>query len=188
VVSSLFIVGGARSGKSRFAVERVPTRQRIVFVATAEARDEEMAKRIARHRAERPSHWTTVEEPLDLVRRLRALEGTCDGIVVDCLTLWVSNRLLRGDGDDAILDEAAALADLIVNRRSSLTLVSNEVGEGVHPETASGLRFRDLLGSVNQRVAAACDTVVLMVAGVPLTVKTPSPTPRANDDAALQAP
>ena len=90
---------------------------------------------------------------------------------MDCLTLWVSNRLLRGDGDDAILDEAAALADLIVSRRSSLTLVSNEVGEGVHPETASGLRFRDLLGSVNQRVAAACDTVVLMVAGVPLTVK-----------------
>jgi adenosylcobinamide kinase/adenosylcobinamide-phosphate guanylyltransferase len=188
VVSSLFIVGGARSGKSRFAVERVPTRQRIVFVATAEARDEDMAKRIARHRAERPSHWATVEEPLDLVPRLEKLEGTCDGIIIDCLTLWVANRLLRGDRDDAILDEADALGRLIVRRRSSFTVVSNEVGEGVHPETATSLRFRDLLGSVNQRVAASCDTVVLMVAGVPLTVKAPSATPPANDDTTIQAP
>jgi len=188
VTSSLLVVGGARSGKSRFAVDGTRHHGRIVFVATAEARDEDMAKRIARHRAERPDHWTTVEEPCDLVRRLRALEGTCDGIIVDCLTLWVSNRLLRGDEDEPILDEAEALAELIGRRRASLTLVSNEVGEGVHPETASGLRFRDLLGRVNQRVAAACDTVVLMVAGIPLTVKSPSATPRASDDAALQAP
>ncbi len=171
---SLLIVGGARSGKSRFAVERLPPDARIVFVATAEARDEDMAKRIARHRAERPPRWSTVEEPFDLVSRLRGLEGACDGILVDCLTLWVSNLLLRGDRDDAILEEAEALAGLISRRRSRLALVSNEVGEGVHPETATGLRFRDLLGSVNQRVAAACDTVVLMVAGVPLTVKAPS--------------
>ena len=171
---SLLIVGGARSGKSRFAVERLSPDARIVFVATAEARDEDMAKRIARHRAERPPGWSTVEEPFDLVSCLRRLEGVCDGILVDCLTLWVSNILLRGDCDDAILEEAEALAGLIGRRRSSVTLVSNEVGEGVHPETATGLRFRDLLGSVNQRVAAACDTVVLMVAGVPLTVKGPS--------------
>jgi len=176
VVSSLFIVGGARSGKSRFAVDRIPSRERIVFVATAEARDQDMAARIARHRAERPSHWATVEEPLDLVPRLEKLEGTCDGIVVDCLTLWVANRLLRGEPDDAILGESDALARLIGRRRSSFTVVSNEVGAGVHPETATGMRFRDLLGGVNQRVAAACDTVVLMVAGVPLTVKTPSAT------------
>ena len=176
MVSSLFIVGGARSGKSRFAVDRIPSRERIVFVATAEARDQDMATRIARHRAERPSHWATVEEPLDLVPRLEKLKGTCDGIVVDCLTLWVANRLLRGDPDDAILGESDALARLIGRRRSSFTVVSNEVGAGVHPETATGMRFRDLLGGVNQRVAAACDTVVLMVAGVPLTVKTPSAT------------
>ena len=176
MVSSLFIVGGARSGKSRFAVDRIPSRERIVFVATAEARDQDMAARIARQRAERPSHWATVEEPLDLVPRLEKLEGTCDGIVVDCLTLWVANRLLRGDPDDAILGESDALARLIGRRRSSFTVVSNEVGAGVHPETATGMRFRDLLGGVNQRVAAACDTVVLMVAGVPLTVKTPSAT------------
>ena len=174
MVASLFILGGARSGKSRFAVERIPHHERIVFVATAEARDEDMAKRIARHRAERPSLWSTVEEPFDLVVRLRELEGACDGILVDCLTLWVSNLLLRGDRDDAILEQAEALAGLIGRRRAGLTLVSNEVGEGVHPETAMGLRFRDLLGSVNQRIAAACDTVVLMVAGIPLTVKAPA--------------
>ena len=170
---SLFIVGGARSGKSRFAIERFSPDDRVVFVATAEARDEEMAKRIARHRAERPSRWSTLEEPIELVSRLRDLAGRCDGVIVDCLTLWVSNLLLRGERDDAILERADALAGLIRNRRSSITVVSNEVGEGVHPETAAGLRFRDALGRVNQQVAAACETVVLMVAGIPLTVKAP---------------
>ena len=170
---SLFIVGGARSGKSRFAIERFSPDDRVVFVATAEARDEEMAKRIARHRAERPSRWSTVEEPIELVSRLRDLDEGCDGVIVDCLTLWVSNLLLCGERDDAILERADALAGLIRNRRSSITVVSNEVGEGVHPETAAGLRFRDALGRVNQQVAAACETVVLMVAGIPLTVKAP---------------
>ena len=168
---SLFIVGGARSGKSRFAIERFSPDDRVVFVATAEARDEEMAKRIARHRAERPSRWSTLEEPIELVSRLRDLDEGCDGVIVDCLTLWVSNLLLRGERDDAILERADALAGLIRNRRSSITVVSNEVGEGVHPETAAGLRFRDALGRVNQQVAAACESVVLMVAGIPLTVK-----------------
>ena len=170
---SLFIVGGARSGKSRFAIERFSPDDRVVFVATAEARDEEMAKRIARHRAERPSRWSTLEEPIELVSRLRDLDEGCDGVIVDCLTLWVSNLLLRGERDDAILERADALAGLIRRRRSSITVVSNEVGEGVHPETATGLRFRDALGRVNQQVAAACETVVLMVAGIPLTVKAP---------------
>ena len=94
---------------------------------------------------------------------------------MDCLTLWVSNRLLRGDSDDAILDETDGLAKLIGRRATSFTVVSNEVGEGVHPETGMGLRFRDLLGIVNQKVAAACDRVVLMVASVPLTIKSVSP-------------
>jgi adenosylcobinamide kinase/adenosylcobinamide-phosphate guanylyltransferase len=169
----LFIVGGARSGKSRFAIERFSPDDRVVVVATAEARDEDMAKRIARHRAERPSLWSTVEEPIQLVSRLRDLDGGCDGVIVDCLTLWVSNLLLRGERDDAILEGADALAGLIRHRRSSITVVSNEVGEGVHPETATGLRFRDVLGRVNQQVAAACESVVLMVAGIPLTVKAP---------------
>jgi len=156
----------------------------MAFIATAQAGDADMAARIARHRAERPDHWRTVEEPFDLVGRLGALVAEVDGAVVDCLTLWVSNRLLRGDPDKAILDDAEALGALIERRTLPITLVSNEVGEGVHPETAAGLRFRDLLGLVNQRVAKACDRVVLMVAGIPLTVKSQSP----GGPDALQAP
>jgi adenosylcobinamide kinase/adenosylcobinamide-phosphate guanylyltransferase len=171
MASSLFVLGGARSGKSRFAVSDPSLRGRVCFVATARPGDGDMARRIARHRAERPRQWATVEEPYDLAARLAGLEGLYDALVVDCLTLWVSNRLLRGDADDAILDEAAAVAALIGRRRVAFTLVSNEVGEGVHPETEVGLRFRDLLGFVNQCVAAACDRVVLMVAGVSVTIK-----------------
>ena len=170
--SSLFVLGGARSGKSRFAVASQPAHARVTFVATAQAGDGDMGARIARHRAERPSTWLTVEEPFDLVPRLERLTG--DAVVVDCLTLWVANRMLRGDSDDAILADADALAALIRRRPFALTAVSNEVGEGVHPETADGLRFRDLLGAVNQRVAAAAERVVLMVAGIPLEVKTPA--------------
>ena len=190
MASSLFILGGARSGKSRFAVADPSLRGRVAFVATARAGDDDMARRIARHQAERPRHWTTVEEPYALAARLAELAGAQDAIVVDCLTLWVSNRLLRGDRDDAILDEADALAKLIGRRACSIALVSNEVGEGVHPETEMGLRFRDLLGFVNQKVAAACDRVVLMVAGIPVTLKSvtspPSGLGRISD--ALQAP
>jgi len=182
--ASLLVLGGARSGKSRFAVASQPPRATIAFIATAQAGDADMAARIARHRAERPDDWRTVEEPFDLVGRLGALVAEVDGAVVDCLTLWVSNRLLRGDRDKAILDDAEALGALIERRTLPITLVSNEVGEGVHPETAAGLRFRDLLGLVNQRVAKACDRVVLMVAGIPLTVKSQSP----GGPDALQAP
>jgi adenosylcobinamide kinase/adenosylcobinamide-phosphate guanylyltransferase len=172
MVSSLFVLGGARSGKSRFAVARQPPRARVTFVATAQPRDGDMQTRIARHRAERPAHWSTIEEPFDLVPRLEGLGG--DAAIVDCLTLWVANRMLRGDAPDAILAGADALAALIRRRSLALTIVSNEVGEGVHPETADGLRFRDLLGMVNQRVAAAAERVVLMVAGIPLEVKAPA--------------
>ena len=172
MVSSLFVLGGARSGKSRFAVASQRVYARVTFLATAQAGDGDMAVRIARHRAERPEHWTTIEEPFDLVQRLRPLTG--DAVIVDCLTVWVANRMLRGDSADTILADADALAALIRRPAPALTIVSNEVGEGVHPETADGLRFRDLLGTVNQRIAAAAERVVLMVAGIPLAVKTPA--------------
>lgn len=186
MASSVLVLGGARSGKSRFAVAAHPAGQRVVFVATAHAGDADMAARIARHRAERPAHWITVEEPLDLVPRLEAVAGAGAAVIVDCLTLWVANLLLRGDPDDAILHQADALAGLVVQRRADLTLVSNEVGAGVHPPTAEGLRFRDLLGVVNQRLAAACDQVVLVVAGLPLTIKQPPAGPVR--ELAVQAP
>ena len=169
--TSLFVLGGARSGKSRFALASQHGHRRVAFLATAQAGDADMAARIARHQAERPGHWRTVEEPVDLVARLGEIAPTVDAVVVDCLTLWIANLLLRGDGDAAIVKAADALAATVAGRPATLTLVSNEVGLGVHPPTGDGLRFRDVLGAVNQRVAAACDRVVLLVAGLPLTLK-----------------
>jgi adenosylcobinamide kinase/adenosylcobinamide-phosphate guanylyltransferase len=173
LASSHLILGGARSGKSRFALAGARDHARVAFLATSQARDADMANRIARHRAERPAHWRTVEEPFELPARLAALAGEVDALVVDCVTVWVANLLLRGDRDDAILAAGDAVAALAARRLVDLTLVSNEVGEGVVPATADGVRFRDLLGFVNQRLAAACDRVTLMVAGLPLTIKTP---------------
>ena len=184
-MSSLFVLGGARSGKSRHAIAAQPARARVAFIATAEPGDPDMTARIARHRAERPPHWTTIEEPVDLAARIRALRGI-DAAIVDCITLWISNLMLRGDPDEAILGAADGLARLLPACAFDVTLISNEVGEGVHPETEAGLRFRDLLGSVNQRFAAACDRVVLMVAGLPLALKTPSSSPSRID--AVEAP
>jgi adenosylcobinamide kinase/adenosylcobinamide-phosphate guanylyltransferase len=170
--SSLLVLGGARSGKSRYAVACQAPHARVTFVATARAGDGDLAARIARHRAERPRGWTTMEEPFDLLARLEAITG--GAVLVDCLTLWAANRMLRGDPDTGILAEAGGIAALIRRRPFALTLVSNEVGEGVHPPTADGMRFRDLLGAVNQCVAAAAEHVVLMVAGIPLAVKSPT--------------
>src|SRR5919108_865080 len=173
LASSLFVLGGARSGKSRFAVDSHRADRSVVFLATAQAHDADMAARIARHRAERPAHWRTIEEPYDLVSRLRVCPSDAGAVIVDCLTLWVSNLMLRGDADEWIVKQADELAAVLSVRAVDVTLVSNEVGEGVHPATAEGRRFRDLLGRVNQQVAAAADRVVLMVAGVPLSVKAP---------------
>jgi adenosylcobinamide kinase / adenosylcobinamide-phosphate guanylyltransferase len=184
VAASHLIVGGARSGKSRYAVAVQPQRARVAFVATATAGDADMAARIARHQAERPGTWLTVEAPQTLVAAMRGLEGRVEAVVVDCLTLWVANLLLRGDPDQAILGQADELTTFITRTVCELTIVTNEVGEGVHPETAAGLRFRDLLGLVNQRVAAVCQRLTLMVAGVPLPIKAPTP----SYDVAQQTP
>jgi len=180
--ASILILGGARSGKSRYALAQSQARGgRVGVVATAEPLDAEMAARIARHRRERPGSWLTVEEPLELVATLRRLAHSVDTVLVDCLTLWVSNHLQRGLTDESVSANAEALAKLVAERPYSLILVSNEVGQGVHPPTAEGLRFRDLLGLVNQTVAQAADRVVLMVAGLPLTLKDQIPHDRASE-------
>jgi adenosylcobinamide kinase / adenosylcobinamide-phosphate guanylyltransferase len=178
VATSLFILGGARSGKSRFAVSGLPARTRVSYVATAQARDADMAARIARHQAERPPQWATVEAPYDLVPAVARALTASEAVVVDCLTVWVANLMLRGDTDEAILKETDALAELVAAPRVELRVVSNEAGLGVHPSTADGLRFRDLLGLVNQRVASAAARVVLLIAGLPHMLKdTPTGSP-----------
>jgi adenosylcobinamide kinase/adenosylcobinamide-phosphate guanylyltransferase len=178
VHSSHLVLGGARSGKSRYAVEQAAqSGRRVAFVATARAADGDMAARIARHRAERAAPWTTLEEPQDLVAACRRAATAHDVIVVDCATVWVANLMERGDDDAAVLAAADDLAKLQHERVVSLLIVSNEVGEGVHPSTELGRRYRDLLGFVNQRLAAAADRVTLMVAGIPMAVKDTAPPP-----------
>ncbi len=170
---SHLILGGARSGKSRYALDLARACPGpIAFVATAEARDEDMAARIARHRAERPARWLTIEEPIDLVGASRKAAGNADLVVIDCLTVWIANRLLAGHADAAMLGGARDLAAWLGEGPASSLLVSNEVGAGVVPATVDGGRFRDLLGQVNQLIAARSDRVTFMVAGIPTVIKT----------------
>ena len=190
VPHSDLILGGVRSGKSREALRvaaLLPRSSRGCFLATAQGLDADMQARIARHQAERPQGWTTVEEPYDIAEACERLAGRCDVIVLDCLTLWVSNLLLRGDKDAAILDATDNLARYAGLRRLSLIMVSNEVGAGVHPPTQIGLRFRDVLGEVNQRLAAASDRVTYMVAGIPMVIKN-VPLPKDLRDRSFESP
>ena len=180
---SHLILGGVRSGKSRQAVlEARCAGRRTAFVATAEPGDADMRARIARHQAERPRDWVTVEEPLDVVAACRRLASGADVIVVDCLTIWVSNLLAHGAGDAAVLAAAGDLAKLMGERPATLIVVSNEVGAGIHPPTALGLRFRDVLGLANQSIAVAADRVTLMVAGIPIEVKRAARAPLAQSE------
>jgi adenosylcobinamide kinase/adenosylcobinamide-phosphate guanylyltransferase len=182
VHSSHLVLGGARSGKSRYAVEQAAqSGGRVAVLATARALDGDMAARIARHRAERPARWSTLEEPQDIVAACRRAAAAHDLIIVDCATVWVANLMERGDDDTAVLAAADELAKLQREHLLSLLIVSNEVGEGVHPATELGRRFRDLLGFVNQRLASAADRVTLMVAGLPMTVKDGTPPPARRD-------
>jgi adenosylcobinamide kinase/adenosylcobinamide-phosphate guanylyltransferase len=163
-----FVLGGARSGKSRYAESLVTAQPPPwIFVATAEALDQEMAQRIAEHRAHRDGRWRTIEAPCDLAA---ALAGVPAGAVVliDCLTLWLSNLLLAGRDIEAEIDR---LEDALMLMQGTAVLVANEVGFGIVPDNPLARRFRDLQGRLNQRIAARADRVVLMVAGLPLFVK-----------------
>ena len=162
------VLGGARSGKSAHAEALVTARPGPwLYLATAEARDAEMAARIALHRARRAAGWETREVPLALPEALAALPAGRPALV-DCLTLWLSNLMLAG-GDPAA--ETDRLAAALARPRGPLVLVSNEVGLGIVPENPLARRFRDAAGRLNARVAALAGTVVLTVAGLPLTVK-----------------
>ncbi len=162
------VLGGARSGKSRFAQEQAEASPlELVFVATAQAYDAEMEDRIAHHAAARGPRWRLREAPLDLAEVLAEADGT-RFLLVDCLTLWLSNVMLRGDDPDSA---AAALAAAAAALRGPAIFVSNEVGSGIVPDNALARRFRDAQGRLNQAMAAVCGRVVLVVAGLPLTLK-----------------
>ena len=181
--SSLFVIGGARSGKSRYAQTRAErTGNRPIFVATAEAFDAEMTARIARHRADRDARWRTVEAPRDLPRAIDALSGDGNVVLVDCLTLWLSNLLLA---DADLVRAGEELCGAIGRFRGPIILVSNEVGMGGVPGNALARRFGDAAGRLNQSVAAIADEVVLLAAGLPLTLKPDTGAGHARHRAAL---
>jgi adenosyl cobinamide kinase/adenosyl cobinamide phosphate guanylyltransferase len=159
------ILGGARSGKSTRALALA--KGRVLFVATAEALDDEMASRIAVHRAERPADWDTLEEPREIARALRARGDGYDTVIIDCVTLWVANMMDAG----APKPWVDALIEAYEHSRAHWIVISNEVGLGIVPETPLGRRYRDALGVVNQLIAEAADRVTLLVAGLALDLK-----------------
>jgi len=162
------VLGGARSGKSRYAESLITAHPPPwVYVATAEALDDEMRARIADHRARRGADWRVVEAPRDLAGALMGL-GEGGAVLVDCLTLWLSNRMLA---DADLESESTRLQTALADIAAPVVLVSNEVGFGIVPDNALARRFRDAQGWLNQRMAAVAARVVLMVAGLPLVVK-----------------
>ncbi len=167
------VLGGARSGKSRFAEQMIEDAlgdrySGATYVATAEPRDAEMAERIARHRARRSGRWQTVEEYMAVPAAIRQHANPHKPVLVDCLTLWLSNLLLA-EQDTAL--ETTRLVTELTRATGPVVVVSNEVGLGIVPENPLARRFRDAAGRLNQAVAAVCDHVVLVAAGLPLVMK-----------------
>jgi len=177
------ILGGVRSGKSRYAAELARAQAcPVTLIATARILDEEMAARVEAHRLSRPSDWTVVEEPTRLAAALTAHASPARMVIVDCLTLWLTN-LLCGDDAEALARESAQLLEAFPKLSGPCVLVTNEVGFGITPANALARRFADEAGTLHQRLAAMCDHVVLMAAGLPLTVKAmnaPLPSRRAG--------
>jgi adenosylcobinamide kinase / adenosylcobinamide-phosphate guanylyltransferase len=183
----IFITGGARSGKSSFALlKSLPIAGRKAYIATAEALDEEMTKRIEQHKKQRGKEWDTYEEPLNIAAVMKELYGSYSALVVDCLTLWLSNLFVKtqseGYGLETIETEIQNLLDSLRQFKSSaacepgpgfcsLYIVSNEVGMGIVPENETARKFRDMAGLVNQKMAEVSDEVYMMVAGIPMKMK-----------------
>ena len=166
------VLGGARSGKSRYVQVLAARISPVAFVATARPSDEEMVLKIKRHQAERPKEWRTIEEPLDLDRVLAEEGSNYPIVVVDCLTLYAANLLDAEHGNlNAIERRLQRLYAALRSVPCSVALVSNEVGCGVVPPFPAGRKYRDLLGEINQTIAGAADNVLFMVAGLPLVLK-----------------
>jgi adenosylcobinamide kinase/adenosylcobinamide-phosphate guanylyltransferase len=177
----LLVTGGTRSGKSRYAVERATTwGSRILYVATCQPADEEMRERVRRHQAERPATWVTVEPGADVLPAIQEQGPGADGILLDCLTLYVSSLLVLGSGESEVVQQVDELCLALRKVGRPVAIVTNEVGWGVVPETSLGRLFRDAAGCANQAAAHHAQEVVLLVSGVPVVIKgegIPSPLP-----------
>lgn len=167
-----FILGGARSGKSRFAVERAgQSPGRVLFIATAEPSDPEMRRRITDHKKNRPSHWKTVEEAKDLAGRIAGLPHSLDLVIIDCLTIFISNLLLAGKTQGSIERHIKKMLAALKKADFDALLVSNEVGLSIVPDNLLARQFRDVAGTVNQIAASAADDVYMLSAGIPVRIK-----------------
>jgi len=174
---TVLVIGGARSGKSRYAQGLLAaSRREPLLIATGEAGDAEMAARIAAHRAERPAHWRTIEEPLALASTIDSWAAPERVVLVDCVTLWLSNLYMAARDAAA---ESEGLVAAISRAAGPVILVSNEVGLGIVPDNALARAFRDAQGRLNQQLAACCGKVVLVSAGLPLLLK-PAAVPILN--------
>lgn len=173
--SLTLILGGVRSGKSSFAQRLATGSNRVLFLATAEAGDPDMEARIRSHKADRPADWHTLEEPLKLSDALASGADDHDVVILECLTLWVSNLMLNNpESNEARVDISSRVRELVETYRNgtaSWIIVSNEVGLGVIPSTKLGRQYADELGRVNQQIAAEADFVYFMAAGLPLQIK-----------------
>jgi len=165
------LTGGGRSGKSRYALELADTRKHKAFIATAEAFDDEMKLRIANHQKERGPDFFTVEEPIDLARAIRELPASTEIAVIDCLTIWLCNLMCKIKGDPEIYEPMEQFLQLLTRPQCDLVIVTNELGMGIVPMDKITRRYRDLAGTLNQRVAALADRVILMVCGLPIMIK-----------------
>lgn len=170
--SIALILGGARSGKSRYAQQLAAEFKKVTFIATARPDDVEMRRKIATHRAERPPSWRTIEAPLELPDVLRKEGKRSDVLLIDCLTVYVANILGSKDSSEQrFRGHLQEICEVLQNSKASVIVVSNEVGSGIVPAYRSGRIYRDLLGQFNQGVARIADRVIFMVAGLPLTIK-----------------
>ena len=167
----ILVTGGARSGKSRHALTLGTGYRRKAYLATGVSTDDEMRERIARHKRERGPKWQTLEEPLDLSTVIEQAAEDFDLILIDCLTFWISNLLLKEGKEHLVAEKIAQLKELLTQRPCSFIVVSNEVGMGIVPDNSVSRLFRDLVGFANQEIAKVADQAIFMVAGFPMEFK-----------------
>lgn len=170
--SLILVTGGVRSGKSSYAQHLAKSLgEKVIYIATAEALDTDMKERIRLHKKSRNKDWVTVEEPRDVLGAIKKMSARKRVILLDCLTLFISNLIFKGLGDKAVYGEIKAILKALTQKAGTSIIVTNEVGSGIVPDTKLGRRFRDLQGKVNQIVSGEADRVYLLVSGIPLKIK-----------------
>jgi len=168
----IYITGGARSGKSRYAQDLAARlAKRVVFVATAFASDDDIKQRIQRHRRDRPKHWSTIENKVNLAEVYQEIDRRTELVLIDCLTMYVAGRLVKGEKEAKIQARVESLCKKAAASKITTILVSNEVGSGIVPMTDWGRRFQDYLGRANQTAARSAEHAIVMVSGIPMVLK-----------------